>query len=196
LILEAATTVFSRKGYAQTTTDDIAAEAGVARSVMFRHFTSKAELFRAAELQPFLDLVTTFKESLEAQADELWDEERLMRTVVEIVYDSFRSHRNGVIAIASMQTLDADAYQEAQAVLNDAFSDVVARSTEHNRRRGWPPQKNLELSIRMVIGMVASMSVLEGLFVPQGRRRPSRSQLIDHLTAVALHGVCAESAVT
>jgi AcrR family transcriptional regulator len=32
LILEAATRVFERKGYAQTTTDDIAAEAGVART--------------------------------------------------------------------------------------------------------------------------------------------------------------------
>jgi AcrR family transcriptional regulator len=196
LILEAATEVFSRKGYAHTTTDDIAAEAGVARSVMFRHFTSKAELFRAAELQPFIDLVTTFKQSLEAQADELWDEERMMRTVVEIVYDSFRDHRNGVLALASMQTLlDADASSEAQAVLNQAFSDVVELSTEHNRRRGWPPQKNLEMSIRMVIGMVAAMSVLEPLFVPQGRKRPSRALLIDHLTAVALHGIRAESAV-
>jgi AcrR family transcriptional regulator len=196
LILEAATDVFGRKGYAHTTTDDIAAEAGVARSVMFRHFTSKAELFRAAQLQPFIDLVTTFKQSLEAQADELWDEERLMRTVVEIVYDSFRDHRNGVLALASMQTLlDSDASSEAQAVLNQAFSDVVELSTEHNRRRGWPPQKNLELSIRMVIGMVASISVLEPLFVPQGRKRPSRAQLIEHLTAVALHGIKAESAV-
>jgi AcrR family transcriptional regulator len=193
LILEAATSVFERKGYALTTTDDIAAEAGVARSVMFRHFTSKAELFRAAELQPFIDLVTTFRESLEAQVDELWDEERLMRTVVEIVYDSFRSHRNGVLAIAGMHTLEAEAHREAQAVMNRTFSDVAALSAEHNRRRGWPPQHNLELSIRMVIGMVAAMSVLDPLFVPQGRRRPSRSQLIDHLTTVALHGIRAET---
>jgi AcrR family transcriptional regulator len=194
LILEAATRVFERKGYAQTTTDDIAAEAGVARSVMFRHFTSKAELFRAAELQPFIDLVTTFTESLDAQADELWDEERMMRTVVEIVYDSFRSHRNGVLALALMHASDEDAFRDAQAVLNQTFADVAELSTEHNRRRGWAPQRNLEMSIRMVIGMVASIAVLDPLFVPSGRRRPSRAQLIDHVTAVALHGIRAESA--
>jgi AcrR family transcriptional regulator len=193
LILQAATGVFSRKGYEATTTDDIAAEAGVARSVMFRHYATKADLFRAAQLQPFIDLVTTFKASLEAEMDELWDEERLMRTVVEIVYDSFRAHRNGVLAIASLQGVDDDLDREAQQVLGQAFSDVVALATAENERRGWPPQENLELSIRMVIGMVAAMSVLERLFVPQGRRRPSRNQLITQLTEVALHGIKAET---
>jgi AcrR family transcriptional regulator len=193
LILEAATAVFGRKGYDATTTDDIAAEAGVARSVMFRHYATKADLFRAAQLQPFIDLVTTFKASLEAEIDELWDEERLMRTVVEIVYDSFRAHRDGVLAIASRQGVDDELDRDAQQVLNQAFSDVVALSTAENERRGWPPQENLELSIRMVIGMVASMSVLERLFVPQGRRRPSRNQLITQLTEVALHGIRAET---
>jgi AcrR family transcriptional regulator len=193
LILEAATTVFGRKGYESTTTDDIAAEAGVARSVMFRHYATKADLFRAAQLQPFIDLVTTFKASLESEIDELWDEERLMRTVVEIVYDSFRAHRDGVLAIASRQGVDDELDRDAQQVLNQAFSDVVALSTAENERRGWPPQQNLELSIRMVIGMVASMSVLERLFVPQGRRRPSRNQLITQLTEVALHGIRAET---
>src|SRR5258708_3485290 len=84
LILEAATGVFGRKGYGQTTTDDIAAEAGVARSVMFRHFTSKAELFRAAQLQPFIDLVTTFSEPLHAPADTPRHEYRSIRPLAAI----------------------------------------------------------------------------------------------------------------
>jgi AcrR family transcriptional regulator len=193
LILEAATKVFNRNGYELTTTDDIAVEAGVARSVLFRHFATKADLFQAAQLQPFLDLVTTFKESLEAEIDELWDEERLMRTVVAMVYDSFREHRNGILGMASIQGFDGDANREAQKVLNQAFADVTELSLAENERRGWPPQQNLELSIRIVIGMVASMAVLEPLFVSQGRKRPSRNQLINQLTAVALHGVRAET---
>jgi AcrR family transcriptional regulator len=193
LIMEAAADVFSRKGYEMTTTDDIAIEAGVARSVMFRHFATKADLFRAAVLQPFMDLLTTFKASLEAELDELWDEERLMRTVVEIVYDSFRGHRTGILAMATLQGVDDAANREAQGVLNDAFAEVAKLSVAENERRGWPPQRNLELSIRIVMGMIASMSVLDGLFVPQGRRRPSRNQLIEQLTQVALHGVQAET---
>jgi AcrR family transcriptional regulator len=195
LILDAATTVFGRKGYQLATTDDIAAEAGVARSVMFRHYASKAELFRATQLQPFIDMLTTFKSSLDQESEigELWDEQLLMRTVVEIVYDSFRAHKNGILALAAMEGIDGDVSREVQDVLNKAFQDVAALSTAENERRGWPSQRNLELSIRSVIGMVAAMSVLEPLFVPQGRKRPSRAQLIDQLTAVALHGVRAET---
>jgi hypothetical protein len=98
-----------------------------------------------------------------------------------------------VLALALMHASDEDAFRDAQAVLNQTFNDVAELSTEHNRRRGWAPQRNLEMSIRMVIGMVASIAVLDPLFVPSGRRRPSRAQLIDHLTAVALHGIRAES---
>jgi AcrR family transcriptional regulator len=159
--------------------------------VMFRHYATKAELFRAAVLQPFIDMVTTFKGNLEAEIDELWDEERLMRMTVEIVYDSFRAHRTGILALAG--GIDEDTNREAQLVLNQAFSDVVQLSTAENERRGWPPQRDLELSIRIVIGMVASMSVLESLFLPSGRRRASRNELINQLTAVALHGVRAET---
>src|ERR1700740_3507825 len=106
LIMDAAADVFSRKGFDLTTTDDIATEAGGARSVMFRHFATKAELFRAAQLQPFMDMVTTFRASVEAEINELWDEERLMHTVVEIVYDSFRAHRTGILAMATLQGVD------------------------------------------------------------------------------------------
>jgi AcrR family transcriptional regulator len=46
-ILAAATRAFARAGYAATNLDDIAAEAGVGRVILYRHFDSKAELYRA-----------------------------------------------------------------------------------------------------------------------------------------------------
>jgi hypothetical protein len=95
--------------------------------------------------------------------------------------------------MATLQGIDDAANREAQGVLNDAFAEVAKLSVAENERRGWPPQRNLELSIRIVMGMIAAMSVLDGLFVPQGRRRPSRNQLIEQLTQVALHGVQAET---
>ena len=46
-ILAAATTAFARAGFAATGLDDIAAEAGVSRVILYRHFESKADLYRA-----------------------------------------------------------------------------------------------------------------------------------------------------
>jgi AcrR family transcriptional regulator len=46
-ILETATTAFARAGYAATSLDDIAREAGVSRAILYRHFESKAQLYLA-----------------------------------------------------------------------------------------------------------------------------------------------------
>jgi AcrR family transcriptional regulator len=47
-LLDAAVTVLSERGYARTTTKEIARAAGVSEGTIYRHFTSKQELFRAA----------------------------------------------------------------------------------------------------------------------------------------------------
>lgn len=46
-ILEAATTAFARTGFAATGLGDIAAEAGISQAILYRHFDSKTDLYRA-----------------------------------------------------------------------------------------------------------------------------------------------------
>ncbi|MFI0468623.1 TetR/AcrR family transcriptional regulator [Saccharopolyspora sp. 5N102] len=46
-ILEAATRSFARGGYRATGLDDVAAEAEVSRMILYQHFDSKADLYRA-----------------------------------------------------------------------------------------------------------------------------------------------------
>ncbi len=46
-ILAAATRAFARAGFAATSLDDIAAEASVSRVILYRHFDSKTDLYRA-----------------------------------------------------------------------------------------------------------------------------------------------------
>src|SRR5207302_6556274 len=48
LLLESARELFSRQGYASTSTREIADHAGVSETLMFRYFRSKAGLFREA----------------------------------------------------------------------------------------------------------------------------------------------------
>lgn len=53
-ILECAKEVFIEKGYASTTTAGIAKAANIAEVTLFRHFSSKKELFESI-FKPFLD---------------------------------------------------------------------------------------------------------------------------------------------
>lgn len=46
-ILAAATEAFARNGFAATSLDDIAAEAGITRVILYRHFDSKNDLYQA-----------------------------------------------------------------------------------------------------------------------------------------------------
>jgi AcrR family transcriptional regulator len=46
-ILAAGTEAFARSGFAATSLEDIAAEAGITRVVLYRHFESKADLYQA-----------------------------------------------------------------------------------------------------------------------------------------------------
>jgi AcrR family transcriptional regulator len=46
-LLAAATQAFARAGFAATSLDDIAAAAGISRVLLYRHFDSKTDLYRA-----------------------------------------------------------------------------------------------------------------------------------------------------
>lgn len=47
-ILDAAVRAFVRGGFAATSLDDVATEAGITRVLLYRHFDTKADLYRAA----------------------------------------------------------------------------------------------------------------------------------------------------
>lgn len=46
-LLDAATRAFARTGFTATGLDDVAAEAGVTHMILYRHFASKSDLYRA-----------------------------------------------------------------------------------------------------------------------------------------------------
>ncbi|HLH71163.1 MAG TPA: TetR family transcriptional regulator [Candidatus Dormibacteraeota bacterium] len=61
-ILAAATEAFARAGFARTSLDDVAAAAGVSRVILYRHFASKADLYRAVLERARQRLVTAIGE--------------------------------------------------------------------------------------------------------------------------------------
>ncbi len=90
-ILEAAYSVFARRGYDDATVEEIATECGIAKGALYGHFVSKEELFRtilveqvsrriaetAARLEPELTLRESILRIIEAswttcRADPLW----------------------------------------------------------------------------------------------------------------------------
>ena len=61
-ILAAATEAFTRTGFAATSLDDIASQAGVTRVILYRHFDSKDDLIAAAVTRMFEESRARFRE--------------------------------------------------------------------------------------------------------------------------------------
>jgi AcrR family transcriptional regulator len=72
-ILASATSAFARTGFAATSLEDIAAEAGVTRVILYRHFESKADLYRSVldRAKQRLDAATGAPEFTDATVDAL-----------------------------------------------------------------------------------------------------------------------------
>jgi AcrR family transcriptional regulator len=72
-ILAAATSAFARAGFAATSLEDIAAEAGVTRVILYRHFESKADLYRSVldRAKARLDAATGAPEFTDESVDAL-----------------------------------------------------------------------------------------------------------------------------
>lgn len=67
-ILSAATHAFARSGFAGTSLDDVAAEAGISRVIIYRHFESKTDMYRAVLDRACERLVATVGEGQYTEA--------------------------------------------------------------------------------------------------------------------------------
>jgi len=72
--LDAALAIFSSKGYAATTMDAIAAEAGLTKPTLYQYFSSKDELFREMMLAPRDQMLMAFDHSVKkCHVEQLWE---------------------------------------------------------------------------------------------------------------------------
>ena len=87
LIVEAAGRLFGERGHDGTRLDEIAAEAGVTKPVLYRHFADKTALYLAL-LERHRDDLGSFAEVIPAQGTL----EQRLRTVLEVWLDYVEAH--------------------------------------------------------------------------------------------------------
>lgn len=64
-ILDAARTVFSRQGYASTSVEDVAEQAGIAKGTLYLYFKSKEELYIAALVRDMENVMRRASEEMD-----------------------------------------------------------------------------------------------------------------------------------
>jgi AcrR family transcriptional regulator len=89
-ILEAARTVFARKGYTDTVVEDIATQAGIAKGTLYLYFRSKEQIYLAALLEEARQLDADSRAAMAAASG--WREKLAAYLRVRLHY--FKSHQD------------------------------------------------------------------------------------------------------
>jgi AcrR family transcriptional regulator len=186
LLLDAARELFARKDYRSTTTREIAESAGVTEYLLFRHFGSKAGLFREALVLPFTGIVDEFAKTWQTVIPEETDEDELARHFVERVYDVVVEHRGLLLTLVASEAFSDEEIADAGiADIRRALKVLGQISVEGMQLRGMhsnQPDLPAHSTMAMIVGMVALRSSFFGT------KPPSRDVIVDELVQATLHG--------
>jgi AcrR family transcriptional regulator len=186
LLLDAARKLFALRDYRSTTTRDIAEAAGVTEYLLFRHFGSKAGLFREALVLPFTEFVEEFGRTWKSVVPDETDEEELARQFVGHLYDVLVEHHGLVLTLVASDGLSEEEIEDAGiADIRRALTLLGEISAEGMRLRGMhsaQPDLTAHSTVAMIVGMVALRSTF------YGARPPSRKAIVDELVQATLHG--------
>lgn len=186
LLLDAARTLFGRRDYRSTTTREIAEAAGVSEYLLFRHFGSKADLFREALVLPFTGFVDGFGETWRAVVPEETDEEELSRHFVGQLYDVLVEHRGLLLTLVASDGLSEEEIETAGiADIRRALTVLSQISAEGMDIRGMRSNQS-DLPAHSTVAMIVGMVALRSTFF--GANPPSREAIVDELVQATLHG--------
>ena len=186
LLLDAARELFARQDYRSTTTREIAQAAGVTEHLLFRHFGSKAALFREALVLPFTSFVHEFGRTWQSVVPEETKEEELTEHFVGQLYDVFVQHQGLFLTLMAAEALSDEEKADAGiAEIGQALSLLGQISAEGMHLRGLRSHRP-DLPAHSTVAMIAGMAALRSTFF--GAKPPPRAVIVDELIQAILHG--------
>lgn len=194
-VLVAARDLFTERGYAAVTTQDIAARAGVVEPILFRHFGSKAGLLEHTFIEDFSSFIDVFIDR--------WQNKRqnttlLSRTEDYIagVLDLVAANRVSLTVLLAARAEESSSSSRIAQVLDGLFSrmltmilaDVAPYEPVTKRTRAVRT-----LRLRMTFGLITSMVLLEDWLFASPEDRPDRDEMIKALVAYVTAGLPGEA---
>lgn len=189
LLLEAAERVVTRKGMSASA-QEIAIEAGVHRSVLYRHFGGTQELIQMAALRPFHELQDKIRE-MTAHADEtppksLWD---LMVGFLDDLLDILFEHRDFLImAMSQSSPFDDENRRELRQQLDGVLDGITELAVQAGSSRDLE-LGTVRINVRLAIAMAAGVSSFGGWLLPDNSDPTDRAALVEQMATVLFYGV-------
>ncbi len=190
LILDAACVEFGANGYAATTNRDVARRAGVALSVLYRHFETKADLFSEAVLEPFVRGMEQLGNDWLRQLSEPLEDERLMEVFIRDIHGNLAANQHVLDQMLLGRGELPDAMLERIRVAFEKLITQLRLMTElEARRRDWMSTLGVDMSVRVLMGMMLGMSSYSWMLLPEGHQGSGDEDVIEGMVKLGLWGM-------
>jgi len=166
-IVQAAIELFARKGFDGTTTREIAQAANVSEALIFRHFPTKHDLYRAIIDHKMKECPRSFREELwEAMAhrDDRAFFARLAEEILRIYREDPNFMRLMFFSALEKHELSRMVYETHVAEMFTELATYIGRRVRERAFRAVNPR----VAARAFVGMVAHHALVRELFDPAG----------------------------
>ncbi|MBM7564332.1 TetR/AcrR family transcriptional regulator [Paenibacillus sacheonensis] len=160
-IVQAAIEVFAEKGYAASSTNEIAQRAGVAEGTIFRHYKTKKELLLGIVAPAMTKLITPFvlrgfNNVLDSEYDSY---DQVLRAMIENRIEFLRKNRN-VLKILMQEIpfhpeMQERFQREVLGVVLERLKRIVAKFQTNGHMAELPSATVVRLSISAIMGYIA-----------------------------------------
>jgi AcrR family transcriptional regulator len=181
-ILAAAARIFDERGYHATTTNHVAAEAGVSIGSLYQYFPNKDALLVALAEQHLVEAADRFAGHLLQMRDDPPSLPDTVRSLIELTValnDSSRLH-----AVLFSECPRTPALTDRLARFTEDLVSEVAWHLERTACGGDDPHRRARLAVAAVDAAVHEVVIVE----PPG---PSRAAAVDDLVRLVVHGLTA-----
>jgi AcrR family transcriptional regulator len=193
LLLAAASELFGERGYAGTSTRDIAERAGVTEPMLFRHFGNKANLFQEAAVTPFVEFMDRYIADYRAREHGRLTAEQEGRRLYEGLFAALREQREPLMALLSAGRF-APVADEVSEQMRGAFAQVITLFEEvvetESHARGFT-DPDLPATVRVMFGMVLSAALHDDWMALGGGPgdHSAHDRMLDAMTRMAVRGL-------
>lgn len=192
-IIEAAIEIFSEKGYAATSTSEIASKAGVAEGTIFRHYKTKKDLLLAITgpimaklIAPFF--MRDFVKVLDIPYDRMED---VYRAIISDRIAFARQNTKLIKILAHEVPFHPELQEHIKPLLTQQVINRMERIIRHFQAKGEiieaPPWRIIRTSISVVLGLI----ITHIFFMPDFPF--DEEEEINWLIDFLMHGLAARS---
>ena len=166
-ILEAAVDMFGEKGYASTSTSEIAKRAGVAEGTIFRYYKTKKDLLFAVVMPTLTKFAAPF--FVQAFAKEIFKTEYesyevLLRVIIQNRFEFAKKHfpmiKILIQEVPFQPELKSEIQQLVETELLSHFKKLIVKFQEEGEIIEMPPSSVLRLTLSAVLGFLLTRFLL------------------------------------